>query len=1188
MARARPPPGLHDLAQELVQRPHPPPPTSTTWPKLQDSSRATIRTQFSNPNYIDIEIRGFTKYVDDIESLAKIFTEALKTGNFGPWKHTDTVLPSTGTGAAHKSLLLVDHVEKYLREVEGTKMTPEMRRIVEGMQTDFLSKAGGRARALPGNLGAPLLDWDKDLSLPEDVRRALKFERETYLRKVVTMARDIMAGERGFGLDLNYANEEALAEKLGVDVETARKIIEYRRATGSDLSPEAVMRAMATGEDAERLARLEALNINEAEERTLRDRLNVSEEEARRIRETARAHEATTSMERAGVDEARILDAIERGDVLDISTTDMDAERLANRLRISEEAARRILEHRGGFELNNDADIRAAGIEADRVDAVLDAATRTHDLNTASAEELSSLGVSDSDIEKIKRARERLEFRRYAELADAGVNEEARNTLSRNRGINMEAINTLSAAEIAERGGISLEDAERITRHRDARDLSSSDAMRDLLGERGATLHERASEGLDLNRANVYELTRAGLTTAEAEALVARRTLRRIGHESYAWSRFSPERAATELLEANLISEAEAEAIRVNASNKTVENADAETLRARFGLTEAEAKETIRLRDARDMRSREALIENGLSEAEADRIVTETTSIDPRAASRAEIMERTGLNEAAVDRLIRVTGGNLGTLNAEALAERAGISVDEARKLVEFRDTHTFEESMERAGLNDRLARIANASTGADLSSAELSDAEVARRLGISRTSARKIREYREAHEITNPERDLRRAGLSANEIALATGFGEAIDLGEASVDELKRLGLSDAEIKSIEDVRGTNSFRRYNELARAGLSPESITALSRNRGINLNKLNSMSASDLRTAGVSHADAEKIVRFRDATSLTSSELRTILGNEVAERTIARAKGVNLSETGRTTLREAFGDKIGNRIANFRDAHKLTYNYNRTFNANSAATELYDHDVLGKRLADRVRANAMPLNLETVSAEELTSERVGLSEADAKRVVEIRGSNSITDAEALVARGLDAETAERVIGSTAAVDLVNATAEELKARGFSETEANRLIEIREAAKAIPGLNYKEIEKQIRYKVKLWARDTQLSEALKRSLLPKITEANPVADTPENRESGRFVENSGESTETESFSRTRRGAAGEVTASRVSEAEVRGIFESIRSATINRTLSRMTNPSLSEAERGVLENGIRSVRGLKLGW
>jgi DNA uptake protein ComE-like DNA-binding protein len=805
--------------------------------KLSNSGRATIRTQFrlQGGNNIDVEIRGFTKYVDDIESLAKIMTEALKTGNFGPWKHTDTRLPSTGQGAADKSILLVDHVEKYLREVEGKEMSPEMRRIVTGMQTDFLNKAGGRARSLPGNLGAPLMDWDKDMSLPEDVRRALKFERETYLRKVVAMARDIMAGEKGFGTDLELANEERLAKELGITEEEARKLIEYRRARSAGLKPEDVVRAMATGEDAERLARLEAMKINEADERTLRNRLDLSEAEARRVHESARAHDATTSMERAGVTENRILDAIDRGDVLDISSTELRAEELADRLRISEESARKIIEHRGGFELNGEADYRAAGVEANRVEAVLDVATRTYDLNTANAEELRSMGVTDADAERILGAREGFEYRRYDELSKAGVSEEARNTLKANRLINMAKLNSLSAAELVSSGGISAEEAAKIVEFRSGeRDLSSAEAMRSLLGARGESLHERAVNGLDLSVASAEDMTRAGLTQAEAEALINHRTRRNIGRDgSYTWSRFNPDNAARELLEANVITEAEAEAIRLNASDRTIENANAETLVKRFGLTEAEASEMLRLRDARDMSTREALLESGLSEAKADRILKSTSALDPRTASRADLVERSGLSEAAVDRLLRITG--------------------------------------------------------------------------------------------------------------------------------------------------------------------------------------------------------------------------------------------------------------------------------------------------------------------------------------------------TEAE-----------------GTSALNLLEVTAEELRERGFSETEAKRLIEIREAAKAIPGLNYKEIEKQIRFKVKTWAKETQLSEALKRSLLPKITKANPVADTAENRANGTFVEAEGTRAtgEAEGFSRTRTGAAGEVVDAKIELAEVRGTFESIKTATINRTLSRMTNPALSTAERAVLEGGIHNVRSLTL--
>ncbi|MBL4846349.1 MAG: amidoligase family protein, partial [Planctomycetes bacterium] len=198
---------------------------------MKSSQRATIRSTVPHDkSYLDLEIRGFTKDVDNIERLAKIYTEALKTGNFGPWEHTANVLPMTGQGAADKSLRFVDHMEEYFREVEGKEMTPEMRKVVDGLQNEYGTKAKGDARTYATNVATALLPWDKEMALDESTRRDLKFQKEEYLRSIRFTANKVMSGE--FGLDLSVANETAMIKHLGITEAEAKALVDYRSRGG--------------------------------------------------------------------------------------------------------------------------------------------------------------------------------------------------------------------------------------------------------------------------------------------------------------------------------------------------------------------------------------------------------------------------------------------------------------------------------------------------------------------------------------------------------------------------------------------------------------------------------------------------------------------------------------------------------------------------------------------------------------------------------------------------------------------------------------------------------------------------------------------------------------------------------------------------------------------------------------------
>ena len=199
----------------------------------QNHARHTLRVMknVGGTNNLNIEIRGFTTDVNNIERLGKMMTEALRTGNFGPWAHTENRLHhGGGHGAAPAEIQISRHLERYMTEVAGRTMTPEVRRIAAAMQGEFLQRGGLNARALPSNLGMPLHSWEADRSLTEPQRRTMTYAREDYLRRLTQVSDGIQSGRYGF--DINLASERLLVEKLGVTEAEARRLIEFRRAAG--------------------------------------------------------------------------------------------------------------------------------------------------------------------------------------------------------------------------------------------------------------------------------------------------------------------------------------------------------------------------------------------------------------------------------------------------------------------------------------------------------------------------------------------------------------------------------------------------------------------------------------------------------------------------------------------------------------------------------------------------------------------------------------------------------------------------------------------------------------------------------------------------------------------------------------------------------------------------------------------
>ena len=336
--------------------------------ELSSSSRATVRVTFPyEADYVDLEIRGLTKWVDDIERLGKIYTEAMRTGNFGPWKHTANPLPNGGQGEAPESLQLSQRFEEYLREVEGKELTPEMRKVIEGLQNDYVRDAKGSSRAYQTNVATALLPWHNEEALSEPLRRTLKFKQEEFLRGLRFTAEKVMNG--AYGLDLSVASPEALAEHLGL-TEAEAEVIRTQRAAGATIAgaeggAEGLVRALALGADAARAGRLDELDLRDADARALQDRLDLSEQEAKNLVDFRESHEVEEALARqAKLSPEAIAELVQQARGLDISLSDVSAEAIARFTGLPLKAASKIVSYREANTVDNEASLKAAGLTA--------------------------------------------------------------------------------------------------------------------------------------------------------------------------------------------------------------------------------------------------------------------------------------------------------------------------------------------------------------------------------------------------------------------------------------------------------------------------------------------------------------------------------------------------------------------------------------------------------------------------------------------------------------------------------------------------------------------------------------------------------------------------------------------------------------------------------------------------------
>lgn len=1150
---------------------------------LKSSSRATIRTQINrSENYIDVEIRGLTKWVDDIELLAKLISNGLVTGNFGEWKHTDNAY--RGNTKGENSVNFTDFMEDYVREVEGKELTPTERKVYDRLQHDYLGRAdsGSRLSVTQLNVATPLQPWHMDQALDPYLRRDLYFRQQDYARSLRFTLNKVMNGH--YGVDLDVLSPEGFERTMGLDRELAEKLVTARELRGGTLGMDNILRMVASG-DPEKVSRLAEIEL-ESTDRVLGERLGLDAEGVAKLRAHGQTVDITDALERAGVEEARLLEVIDRSGVLDLNAA--EAQELHRRLGLTPTETERLLDYRSAHEVTSEEAMRKAGVSEAGVELLMEEATRgALDLKTARKADMVELGLTVEEANAVVEARNAQYFRTYEDLARAGLNAEAIETLRTSQTINRRQLNTFSVEELVERGGISQADAERILRFRTGLSEISAEVLGEILGDRsrGNELFER-SQPLNLQEATVDKLVERGLDARDAERLVRYARANPIAQPTTpeAWEAlFQKLREAKVIRGARRVRELSG---RGALESVTLEAATPESL-VRFGLTEVEAKEVVRLRDTQPLTA-ESLVEGGFSEAEAKRLAGLMTEVDPRKASYAELEARTGLDRAALERVVAVSGTNVAEASPEALAERFGITPSKAKKLVLLRDGMGFAEALEAIGHGDKLETLTDRAKGVTLGSESTSIAELARRLNIAPNTARKIVRFRDAHDL-NSAQELQRAGLSqaeAERILPLLGEGDALRVSEAPAE----LGLTAEEAKLLETARTAVEITRYTQLIEHGVDLSTMRAL-QNSSATLNDLKTLSAAELaEKANISLERAQQVTRVTQVADVESLEsLKELLGEQRGREVYTRAKVRRSSP--QHELERAFGEEIARKLVNYREAHRFT-----AYDLDSDLRQLREAGVVSDAVIEKIRLYAPAIDVKTVTLEELTGPRFELPERVARRLIARRDSRGVDSVEELRKLGLTKTEAERVLETAKPLNVETATLEELTRRGFSDTQARELVDLREKIRNAPEFNAQEVSKQLRFKVKKWALENELAEGLLRSLIPEARpgEIRFAKDLPtelvdaEVRESeARRGITEALTGEGEGFSnrRAREGSTSTPDVERGTAESIRSTFNAVRSSALARWEARLY--ALAEgADRAVFETGRKALQSAEL--
>ncbi|HBP18683.1 MAG TPA: hypothetical protein DEA08_12965 [Planctomycetes bacterium] len=717
-----------------------------TLSQIKSTGRATVRVTVPHgQEFIDLEIRGFTKDVDNIERLAKIYTHALKTGNFGPWKHTENPLAMNGQGNAPESLRFVDHVERYLKEVEGRTMTPEMRRVVDGLQHDYISKSKGNARTYSTNVATALLPWDREASISESARRDMKFAREEMLRSIVRTANGVMSGN--YGLELSTANEASLQRHLGLSEAEARAVVEYRAAGGQLNTPEDLVRALSRGAEAGRLSRLTAVDLNNAalETQGMRDRLGLNAEAAANLTTYRNTMDVVDALERAGVPEAKVLELIDRTGALDLMSNQATVENIRKRTGLSEAAARKIIEYRdAGNTIGRNGSYQWASYDANR------AATQLREAGVLTEAQAEKIKLHTSDI--------KLETAQLQDLQKRfGLNE-----ATAERVLWLRDAHKLDL-EGLKRAGLSEAEAKRVMES--STQLDPRTTTLEALAERtGMSAEALASalraEGLDLRNASKADLMkRLGITAANADKLIEAR------------GNGNSLSTVEQLREAGL-SEAVAKKVNTLAKGVDLGNTTLEELR-KLGMNEAEAKRLIEARE----RARTA---EGLDYNEITRQVRYKTKKWAREGQLSEALLRSLLPRANPE--MYSVANEATTTNSENFSRtRAGTGPFQASKLSYETVSGIFEAI--REGTGARLAEKINESRAAGNNEA----------LRLAESGVEKMRNLK----LEILETNAISAGVSEGKVRLSTGLfneiyarAEKLPPGERAAFRMRVLGL--------------------------------------------------------------------------------------------------------------------------------------------------------------------------------------------------------------------------------------------------------------------------------------------------------------------------------------------------------------------------------------------------------------
>jgi hypothetical protein len=216
---------------------------------LRSTGRATVRIASVNrgggEEFIDLEIRGFTKFIDDVETLAKIYTNGLKEGNFGSWRLADNPMPGGGQGSQPESVDFAKRVTDYLAAKGEPAPSAERLEILRGLQGPWADRAGGSSRAYSSGVSTPLMPWASDMAFSEATRTKVAGKQEAFLKWLNEYAGRVEAGEFGNGDARDYAE---IVRKLRLQVRTWVKNSGITNALLRSLLPnqEASERAIAS------------------------------------------------------------------------------------------------------------------------------------------------------------------------------------------------------------------------------------------------------------------------------------------------------------------------------------------------------------------------------------------------------------------------------------------------------------------------------------------------------------------------------------------------------------------------------------------------------------------------------------------------------------------------------------------------------------------------------------------------------------------------------------------------------------------------------------------------------------------------------------------------------------------------------------------------------------------------------